>query len=214
MKPKSKEKFLSRVLPSTPFGNIPQRFPALQGTAGALYNAQLPRIPAPWCRSSPPPPHFAPSLRWQVADAKLNKNREKYFKTPKPYSSLKRHKCPIKPRCEARGERWPLQLGALPGNVSRFPPGRDGQPHAYSYLQGLPSPPGDRSRMEQRLGRRLPSGSLVQRRAQPGAGAPAPLTHLFSLESTARLLRAEGLWEPLPQSALPGSPARLLSLPP
>lgn len=144
------------------------------------------------------------------------KKKREIFKNPKPYGSLKRHKCPIKPRCEAGEARWPLQLGALPGNVSRFPSGRDGQPHAYSYLQGLPSPPGDRSRMEQCLGRRLPSGSLVQSRVQPdsGAGAPVPLTHLFSIEGTARLLRAGGLREPLPQSALPGSPARRGSLPP
>lgn len=40
------------------------------------------------------------------------------------------------------------------------------------------------------------------------------LTHLFSLESAVRLLRAGGLQEPLAQSAQPGCPARRGSLPP
>lgn len=87
-------------------------------------------------------PPFARSLRWRLAYA-MPKKKKKNLKIQKHTVALKGEHCPTKTPCG--GCAMALAAGRAPQETSAaFPPGRHGQPHAYSYLQGLLGPRGDR----------------------------------------------------------------------
>lgn len=150
VKPGFEEKFPPRVLSSVPFGNIPQRFPALQGTAGHYIMPKLQRIPAPDASLLLLFP-FPPSLRWRLADAMPNKN----LKIQKYSAALKSSD---KTLLRGGGNAMARAAGCAPQETSAaFPAGRHGQPHAT--YKGFPALTVTGSWMEKWLGRRLPSCS-------------------------------------------------------
>lgn len=137
MKPRFEEKFPWRVLPSTPFGNIPQRFPALQGTAGhyIMPNSKGFQLPMPLSSSSslcPLPP---------VATCRCQgKRKKKKSKNPKPCSSLKREHRPIKSPSEAGGNAMALAAGCAPQETSAaFPLEDTGSPAPTATYEGFPA---------------------------------------------------------------------------